>query len=50
MISSYIRFVVKNPIFSIYAFAFKCLLVRLVYDEIKEKMRGTGEALASATQ
>lgn len=50
MINSYIRFVVKNPIFSIYAFAFKCLLVHLVYNDIKDKMRGTGEALASATQ
>jgi hypothetical protein len=46
VLNSYIRFVAKNPFFSIYAFAFKCLLVRLVYDEIKEKMRNKGEALA----
>lgn len=50
MINAYLRFVVKNPIFSIYAFAFKCLVIHLVYKDLKEKMRHTGVELANATK
>jgi hypothetical protein len=42
----YGQFMVRNPVFSIYAIGVKVIMAQMVYSEIKEKMRGTGEALA----
>lgn len=43
----YGQFMVRNPVFSIYAIGVKVIMAQMVYSEIKEKMRGTGEALAN---
>lgn len=46
VLRAYTQFMVRNPVFSLYAIGVKCIIGWAIYDEIKEKMRGTGEALA----
>ena len=46
MISAYINFMTRNPVFTVYAIGAKLIIGTFLYYEIKDKMRGTGEALA----
>ena len=46
MVSAYINFMTRNPIFTVYAIGVKIIVGTFLYYEIKDKMRGTGEALA----
>lgn len=43
----YGRFITRNPVFSIYAIGVKIIMGHMIYTEIRDKMRGTGEALAN---
>lgn len=45
-LSAYVGFMIRNPVFSVYAIGVKCIIAWAIYDEIKEKMRNTGVELA----
>ncbi len=45
-LSAYIGFMMRNPVFSLYAIGAKCIIGWAIYDEIREKMRNTGVQLA----
>lgn len=43
----YAQFMARNPVFSVYAIGVKIIMGHMIYTEIRDKMRGTGEALAN---
>lgn len=46
LLRAYTGFMVRNPVFSIYAIGVKCIVAWAIYDEVKQKMRDTGVQLA----
>lgn len=42
----YAQFMLKNPVFSVYAIGVKVIMGHMIYTEIRDKMRAEGEALA----
>jgi hypothetical protein len=46
LINAYINFMIRNPVFSVYAIGVKIIMGHMIYTEIRDKMRADGEALA----
>jgi hypothetical protein len=46
VLSAYIGFMTRNPVFTVYAIGAKLIVGTFLYYEIKDKMRGIGEVLA----
>ena len=46
LISAYINFMARNPVFCVYAIGVKVIMGHMIYTEIRDKMRADGEALA----
>ena len=41
------RFLITNPVFSLYAIGIKVIIVSAIYYDVKEKMRNKGRELAN---
>lgn len=46
LLAAYSRFMVRNPVFSLYAIGVKVIIGQMIYTEIRDKMRTDGETLA----
>jgi len=46
LVNAYINFMIRNPVFSVYAIGIKVIVAQMIYTDIKDKMRADGEALA----
>lgn len=45
----YGQFMVRNPVFSVYAIGVKIIMGHMIYTEIRDKMRENGRALANGS-